>query len=228
LDTHSQKFVITAETLLRAYAAGVFPMAEGRDCKDLFWVDPDMRGILPLDGLKVSKSLRKTIRQQKFTVTCNQDFTGVMAKCAEPTDLRPDTWMNEDVFRLYTELHSLGCAHSIECWQDKTLVGGLYGVSLGGAFFGESMFSRTSNASKVALVHLVLRLRLSGYSLLDTQFITDHLASLGTIEIPRRDYHQKLDTALHQMTVSFYSDPTEEELSSEFDTVFLQSRTQTS
>lgn len=224
----SKQHIITAETLLRAYAAGVFPMAEGRDCKDLFWVDPDQRGILPLNGLKISKSMKKIIRKDTFTITCDQDFIGVMAKCAEPAPDRPDTWMNDEVFRLYNELFQLGCAHSIECWQEGRLVGGLYGVSLGGAFFGESMFSRASNASKIALIHLVIRLRLSGYSLLDTQFVTDHLSSLGAIEVPRRTYHHYLDEALHQSHVSFYSGPTEEEIASELESIFLQSRTQTS
>jgi len=223
----SERYVITAETLLRAYGAGVFPMAESRDSRDLFWVDPEMRGVFPLDGLKISRSLRKNIRQNKFHVTCDQDFPGVMEKCAESTKERPDTWMNEDVFRLYNELFNMGCAHSVECWQDGELVGGLYGVSLGAAFFGESMFTRRSNASKVALAHLIARLRLSGYLLLDTQFITDHLSSLGAIEIPRATYHLMLDEAL-QSIVAFYSEPTEAELSSELEAMFLQSRTQTS
>lgn len=203
-------------------------MAETRESKDLFWVDPEERGIFPLDGIKLSHSLYKTIRQKKFNVTVDHDFNAVMEKCAESTDDRPDTWMNEDVFRLYNELFEMGCAHSVECWQEGELVGGLYGVSLGAAFFGESMFSRRSNASKVALAHLAARLRLSGFLLLDTQFITDHLASLGAIEVPRRTYHLMLDEALQILNVSFYSDPTEEELSSELEAMFLQSRTQTS
>lgn len=224
----SDRYIITPETLLRAYAAGVFPMAETRDAKDMFWVDPEKRGIIPLGGLKISRSLRKTLRQHRFEVTCDTDYIGVMHKCAEETPQRPDTWMNEDIFRLYEELFHLGCAHSIECWQDGELVGGLYGVSLGAAFFGESMFSRRSSASKVALAHLVARLRLSGYRLLDTQFVTDHLASLGAIEIPRRNYHIMLDDALQEAAVAFYSDPTDLELSSELEAMFLQSRTQTS
>ncbi|SCA55195.1 Leucyl/phenylalanyl-tRNA--protein transferase [Candidatus Terasakiella magnetica] len=224
----SERYVITAETLLRAYSAGVFPMAETRESKDLFWVDPEMRGIFPLDGMKISKSLYKTLRQQKFEVRCDTDFLGVMEKCAESTEMRPDTWMNEDVFRLYNELFHMGCAHSVECWQNDELVGGLYGVSLGAGFFGESMFSRKTNASKVALMHLVARLRLSGYILLDTQFITDHLQSLGAIEVPRRAYHLMLDEALQIPILSFYCEPTEEELFSELESMFLQSRTQTS
>ncbi len=224
----SERYVITAETLLRAYAAGVFPMAETRDAKDLFWVDPEERGIFPLDNIHISHSLRKTLRQNKFNVTCDTCFDKVMEKCAESTPERPDTWMNEDVFRLYNELFQIGCAHSVECWQEGELVGGLYGVSLGAAFFGESMFSRRSNASKVALVHLVARLRLSGYLLLDSQFITDHLASLGAIEVPRRTYHLMLDEALQIPSVSFYCDPTASELFSEFEDMFLQSKTQIS
>ena len=224
----SEKYIITADTLLRAYAAGVFPMAETRDAKDLFWVDPELRGVFPLNGLKISRSLYKTIKQNKFDVRCDSDFNGVMEKCAESTKDRPDTWMNEDVFRLYNEIYLKGCAHSVECWQDGELVGGLYGVSLGGAFFGESMFTRRSNASKVALIHLVARLRLSGYTLLDSQFITDHLESLGAIEVPRSVYHLMLDEALDVPNVSFYSDPTSSELSAELEAMFLQSRTQTS
>ncbi|MDV7338577.1 leucyl/phenylalanyl-tRNA--protein transferase [Terasakiella sp. A23] len=224
----SERYHITPETLLRAYAAGVFPMAETRDAKDLFWVDPEERGIFPLNGLKISKSLYKTVRQKKFDVRVNTNFLGVMEKCAESTADRPDTWMNDDVFRLYNELFEIGCAHCVECWEGDELVGGLYGVSLGAAFFGESMFSRRSNASKVALVHLVARLRLSNYLLLDTQFVTDHLESLGAIEVPRRTYHLMLDEALQEVAVSFYCDPTDSELSSEIEAMFLQSRTQTS
>lgn len=224
----SERYIITAETLLRAYAAGVFPMAETRDAKDMFWVDPEQRGILPLNGLKISKSLRKTLRQDKFEIRCDTAFHEVMEKCAESTDTRPDTWMNEEVFRLFGELFQMGCAHSIECWQDDKLVGGLYGLSLGAGFFGESMFSRVPNASKVALCHLVARLRLSGYILLDTQFVTDHLTSLGAIEIPRRSYHALLDEAIGVPTVAFHSDPSGGEISSELEAIFLQSRTQTS
>jgi leucyl/phenylalanyl-tRNA--protein transferase len=223
----SERYVITPETLLRAYGAGVFPMAETRDSRDLFWVDPEMRGIFPLDGLKISRSLRKTIRQKKFQVTCDTAFDKVMEKCAERTKDRPDTWMNEDIFRLYNQLFQMNCAHSIECWQEGELVGGLYGVTLGAAFFGESMFSRRPNASKVALAHLVARLRLSGYRLLDSQFITDHLASMGAIEVPRQSYHLMLDDALQDI-VAFYCEPTESELSEELDVMFLQSRTQIS
>jgi len=224
----SERYIITPEILLRAYTAGVFPMAETRDAKDMFWVDPEQRGILPLNGLRISKSLRKALRQNKLEIRCDTDFELVMKKCAETTDKRPDTWMNEEVFSLYGQLFHMGSAHSIECWLDDELVGGLYGISIGGAFFGESMFSRVSNASKIALCHLVARLRLSGYALLDTQFVTDHLTSLGAIEIPRNSYHALLDQALHIPAITFYSDPSAGELSSEFETIFLQSRTQTS
>lgn len=223
-----ERFVITAETLLRAYAAGVFPMAESSESTDLFWVDPEYRGILPLNGMHISKSLKKVLKKQTFRVTCDQAYSDVMDKCAERTHDRPDTWMNDDIFRLYGELFHMGCAHSVECWQEGELVGGLYGVALGGAFFGESMFSRRPNASKAALAHLVARLRLSGYLLLDTQFVTDHLQSLGAIEIPRGQYHGLLDQCLQIPSLVFYCDPSEDELSKEFASMFLQSRTHTS
>ena len=224
----SDRYLITAQTLLRAYAAGVFPMAETKEAKDLYWVDPDIRGILPLNGMYISKSLRKTLRQQKFDVRSDTNFLGVMEKCAEATEDRPDTWINSDIFRLYTELYHLGCAHSIECWQEGELVGGLYGVSLGTAFFGESMFSRRSNASKVALTHLVARLRLSNFTLLDTQFLTNHLESMGAIEVPRKTYHKLLDIALETPLCHFYSDPPAELLFSEIEEMFSQSKTQRS
>lgn len=184
------------ELLLQAYAVGVFPMAEGRDDPRLFFVDPDKRGILPLDGFHIPRSLRKTVRRRKFEVAWDRDFEAVLDGCAEATERRPDTWINPEIRRLYLALHARGHAHSVECRLDGRLVGGLYGVRLGGAFFGESMFSRATNASKVALVHLVARLKAGGFVLLDTQFITDHLARFGVVEIPRDDYRRLLNAAI--------------------------------
>jgi leucyl/phenylalanyl-tRNA--protein transferase len=189
---------LTPELLLKAYAVGLFPMAESADDPALFWVDPERRGILPLDGFHVSRSLRKTVRGGAFSVTCDTDFVGVMRACAEPTALRPSTWINDEIVRLYAALHAMGNAHSVECRRDGVLVGGLYGVALGGAFFGESMFSRATDASKVALVHLVARLRRGGFTLLDAQFLTAHLARFGAIEVPRARYRRMLAGALAQ------------------------------
>ncbi len=185
---------ITPSLLLRAYANGVFPMAESEHSDEVFWVDPKTRGILPLDGLRVSRSMAKFIRRSALTVTINSCFEQVVSACAA----RPETWINEEIFDLYGTLHRLGFAHSVEIWDGETLYGGLYGVAIGGAFFGESMFSHGTNGSKTALIALVTRLRHGGYSLLDTQFITPHLASLGAIEISRADYHKRLDDALEQ------------------------------
>ena len=187
---------IDPDLLLRAYSVGVFPMADGRDADDIFWVEPKTRGILPLDGFHLSRSLAKTLRSEQFDVTADRAFAEVVAACAAAAPNRPDTWINPPIEQAYAILHARGHAHSIECWQDGTLVGGLYGVTLGAAFFGESMFSRASNASKVALAHLVARLRLGRYRLLDCQFITDHLASLGAVEIDRKTYRVLLDEAL--------------------------------
>lgn len=183
---------ITPELLLRAYSIGLFPMAEDRDAEHLFWVEPEARGVFPLDALKVSKSLAKTVRSDRFEVLADGDFEGVMLACAE----RDKTWINGQILRLYCDLHRMGRAHSVEVYQGATLVGGLYGVSLGAAFFGESMFHRERDASKVALVHLVARLKLGGYQLLDAQFLTPHLATLGAIEISRAAYRVRLDSAL--------------------------------
>lgn len=184
------------DLLLRAYTVGVFPMADSRRARDIFWVEPKKRGILPLDGFHLSRSLAKTLRSGRFRVTADADFSAVVRRCAEPTPNRPDTWINPEIERAYAALHARGHAHSIECWLGDELVGGLYGVKLAGAFFGESMFSRVRDASKVALAHLVCRLRVGGFKLLDCQFITDHLASLGAIEIDRDRYVGLLDAAL--------------------------------
>ena len=184
------------DLLLRAYSVGVFPMASTRDAADVFWVEPKKRGVLPLDGFHLSRSLAKTLRAERFTVTVDTVFGEVVSRCAEATPGRPDTWINPDIEAAYAELHRRGYAHSVETWFEGALVGGLYGVRLGAAFFGESMFSRVADASKVALAHLVARLRAGGFRLLDCQFLTDHLASLGTIEVGREDYVALLDEAL--------------------------------
>lgn len=197
---------LTPDMLLRAYAIGVFPMAEDRDDPDLFWVDPRMRGIIPLDRFHVPRRLRRTVRSDRFQVTVDTDFEGLIEGCAEPTAGRPRTWINDRIIMLYTSLHRLGYAHSIECRRGGELVGGLYGVALGGAFFGESMFSRESDASKVALVHLVARLRGGGFTLLDSQFITRHLRRFGAAEIPRSEYRQRLADAL-KTKADFRRDP---------------------
>jgi leucyl/phenylalanyl-tRNA--protein transferase len=187
---------ITPEMLLRAYACGIFPMAESVDDPTLFWVEPEQRGLIPLDGLKISSRLARTVRSDAFTVTVDRAFKAVIDGCAAPQPGREDTWINRRIRELYIGLFELGHCHSVEVWREGDLVGGLYGVSLGRAFFGESMFHRTRDASKVALVHLVARLLEGGYALLDTQFVTEHLRSFGAIEVPRRRYRTLLDAAL--------------------------------
>ncbi len=183
---------MTPELLLNAYAAGIFPMAEGRAEAEIFWVDPRQRGVLPLDGFRISRSLARRMRRGGFTVAADRDFAGVVAACAD----REETWINERIAELYTELHHAGHAHSMEIWVEDRLVGGVYGVTLGAAFFGESMFSRITDGSKLALAWLVDRLRIGGFTLFDTQFITPHLASLGALEVSRATYHKELDAAL--------------------------------
>ena len=187
---------ITAEMLLRAYACGVFPMADDADDDELFWVEPEWRGVLPLEGFHVPRSLMRTIRRGTFDVRFDTDFGGVLDGCAGGGADRPKTWINGPIRRLYGELHEAGHAHSVETWRDDALVGGLYGVTLGRAFFGESMFSRERDASKVALVALVERLRGRGFVLLDTQFVTEHLARFGVTAVHRKDYDVLLAEAL--------------------------------
>ncbi|HBB83323.1 MAG TPA: leucyl/phenylalanyl-tRNA--protein transferase [Sulfitobacter sp.] len=182
---------LTPEILLHGYSIGIFPMAEHRDDPEIFWVDPRRRGIMPLNGFHISRSLTRAIRRTSFHHTIDRDFDGVVAACAD----REDTWINEEIAALYGALHRAGLAHSLEVWDREALVGGVYGVTLGRAFFGESMFSRRDNASKMALAALVDRLRRAGFILFDTQFLTDHLASLGAKEISRADYHAQLDVA---------------------------------
>jgi leucyl/phenylalanyl-tRNA--protein transferase len=182
--------------LLACYARGVFPMADAREDSRVFLIDPERRGVIPLERFHVPRRLARTVRQNPFEVRVDTAFAQVVAACAEAAPGRLETWINEPIERLYVRLHEQGHAHSVECWQDDELVGGLYGVSLQGAFFGESMFSRRTDASKVALVHLVARLIAGGFVLLDTQFLTEHLARFGAEEIPRREYQRRLARAL--------------------------------
>ncbi|WP_298252303.1 leucyl/phenylalanyl-tRNA--protein transferase [Bradyrhizobium sp.] len=187
---------ITPEVLLRAYACGIFPMAESADDPSLFWVEPEMRGVIPLTGFRIASRLARTVRSNTFTVTVDRAFKAIIAGCAAPQPGRNDTWINQRIRDLYIGLHKLGHAHSVEVWQDDDLVGGLYGVNLGRAFFGESMFHRARDASKVALVHLVARLIAGEFELLDTQYVTEHLRQFGATEIPRRRYVTLLEKAL--------------------------------
>jgi leucyl/phenylalanyl-tRNA--protein transferase len=203
---------ITPEVLLRAYACGIFPMSEHADDPTIFWVEPEQRGIIPLQGLHISSRLARTVRSDRFKVTVNTAFKPVIDGCATPQDGREDTWINQRIRNLYTELHHIGHCHSVEVWADDDLVGGLYGVSLGRAFFGESMFHRTRDASKVALVHLVARLIAGDYALLDTQFVTEHLRSLGAVEVSRERYRVLLDNALTGVS-DFASLPTDRNIS---------------
>ncbi|WP_102107123.1 leucyl/phenylalanyl-tRNA--protein transferase [Oceaniglobus roseus] len=183
---------LTPELLLRAYANGIFPMADGRDRPDIHWIDPKLRGIFPLAGFHISRSLRRRILRRPFDIAFDTAFDAVVTACAD----RPETWINAEIARLYGDLHHAGFARSVELFEGTELVGGVYGVTLGSAFFGESMFSRRTDASKIALAYLVDRLRLGGFTLFDTQFLTPHLASLGAIEISRAAYRRRLDRAL--------------------------------
>lgn len=187
---------LDADLLLRAYTIGVFPMADARDAKTVYWVEPKSRAILPLDGFHLAKSLCKTLMSDKFETTANRAFGAVVAMCAESVENRPATWINGQIETAVSQLHDQGRAHSIETWLNGKLVGGLYGIALGRAFFGESMVSRETDASKIALAHLVARLRVGGYTLLDCQFMTPHLASLGAVEVSRTDYIVSLDSSL--------------------------------
>ena len=187
---------ITPQVLLKAYAAGVFPMAENAEDPALYWVEPDERGILPLDAFHIARSLQKRVRQQHFDVRVDTAFADVIAACAKRTTTRGETWINKRIISLYTQLHKINCAHSVEAWQNGELVGGLYGVKIGSAFFGESMFSRATDASKVALVHLVARLKAGGFTLLDAQFVNAHLTQFGVIAIAKDAYHKLLEAAM--------------------------------
>ena len=187
---------ITPEVLLKAYACGIFPMAESAEDPALYWIEPELRGIIPLERFHVPARLARSVRADRFTVTVNRDFDGVLEGCAEPRLGRPRTWINARIRLLYRKLYERRHCHSVEVYDGENLVGGLYGVTLGRAFFGESMFHRQRDASKVALVHLVARLRAGGFKLLDTQFVTDHLKIFGAVEVPRRQYHKLLEAAL--------------------------------
>lgn len=197
---------ITPDVLLKAYACGIFPMAESADDPGLYWIEPERRGIIPLDAFHVSSRLARTVRADKFEVRVDSDFEAVIDGCAEPQEGRDKTWINDPIRRLYGELFTRGRCHTVEAWRDGKLVGGLYGVRLGGAFFGESMFHRERDASKVALVHLVGRLIAGGFRLLDTQFVTSHLKTFGALEVSRRHYHKLLENAL-EVEGDFYCWP---------------------
>ncbi len=218
---------LTPELLLRAYAAGIFPMSESRDDRDVFWVDPKVRGIMPLGDFHVPRRLKEIVRKGSFEVRCNNAFADVVDRCAESKRGRRDTWINAPIRNAVIGLHDLGFAHSVETWRDGALVGGLYGVALGGAFFGESMFSRARDSSKVALVHLTARLRMGGFTLLDVQFITDHLRQFGAVEIPARVYLEQLEGAL-KVKADFYFDADPLDVEGGLEELFLQSSTQTS
>ena len=187
---------ITPELIIRAYQAGIFPMSEDATDDDIFWVSPELRGILPLDGFRLSTSLRKAIRKSGFTIKVDTDFEAIIEGCATVGADRETTWINRTIRNVYGELFRRGVAHTVEVWDGGDLVGGLYGLAIGAAFFGESMFHRRTNASKMAMAHLVERLNAGGFVLLDTQFVTDHLESLGGIEIPRAVYEERLAAAL--------------------------------
>lgn len=193
-----QTFILDPELLLRAYATGVFPMAEEAENPEIFWVRPEKRGIIPFENFHVSRSLRKTVRKGIFDIRYDSNFTGVIDGCASGSGDRARTWINGPIRQAYGKLFDLGYCHTVEAWRDDRLVGGLYGISLGSAFFGESMFSRQRDASKVCLVHLVSHLIERGFTLLDTQFTTDHLETFGAVEVPRRQYQKMLENALAQ------------------------------
>lgn len=193
---HAPVKIIPSELLLMAYRSGIFPMADSRDDEEIYWVEPRERAVIPLDGLRCSRSLAKAVRQDRFRVTCNADFAGVLEACAAPRPGHPESWISGRIAASYRALHLAGHAHSIECWDGETMVGGLYGVGFDHAFCGESMFSRATDASKVALVWLVALLRHAGYTLLDCQFMTEHLASLGAVPVTRDAYLAQLSAAV--------------------------------
>jgi leucyl/phenylalanyl-tRNA---protein transferase len=213
---------ISTDELLKAYALGYFPMARSHDDEQIVWVLPDERGVIPLNNARAPSRLRRFLKTSPFKVTINKAFSGVIAACAEETTIRPDTWINDAITETYTELHFQGRAHSIECWRDGALVGGLYGVVLGGVFCGESMFSRSTNASKIAMLHLIARLKIGGFKFIDAQFYNEHLTQFGLIAMPNDNYQQILKSALNS-DADFYAAPDQLEV-----TRVLQSITQTS
>ena len=187
---------LNEETILKAYSMGIFPMSESYNDPNIYWVNPKKRSIIDIDNFKISKSLKKEVKKEKFEITFNKNFEEVIKCCAKKTKERPSTWINKKIINAYSDLHKLGHAHSVEVWFEKKLVGGLYGVSLGSAFFGESMFSLIPNASKISLVYLITLLKIKKFTLLDTQFINPHLLSLGAIEITRKKYLKLLSNSL--------------------------------
>ena len=187
---------INEETILKSYSLGIFPMSESFDDPNIYWINPKKRGVIPINDFKISKNLRKEIKKKKFLITINKDFNGVIKNCAKKTKNRPSTWINKEIIKLYSNLHKIGHAHSIEAWYQNRLVGGLYGVSLGSAFFGESMFSIMSNSSKICLVYLIANLKIKKFTLLDTQFVNPHLTKLGAVEISRKKYLKMLGNSL--------------------------------
>lgn len=205
MTRQSDKLMLTPQILLKAYSCGLFPMSESAEDPELFWVDPEVRGIIPLDQFHAPRSLKKVINRGVFEIKINSAFGQVMRECAKATDDRPSTWINDTILKLYQELHETGHAHSVEAWKDDKLVGGLYGVSLGSAFFGESMFSRATDASKVCLAFLVKHMIKKGFTLLDTQFTTDHLIRFGAIDIPRDEYAIHLSKAMEVLSIPFYT-----------------------
>ena len=209
MSTDRRQPELTPDILLRTYAAGIFPMAETADDPTLFWVDPDRRGVLPLDTFHVPRKLQRTLRSTAFEIRIDTAFADVIRECGAALPGRPSTWINGEIVRLYVGLHQMGHAHSVETWHEGRLVGGLYGVALGGAFFGESMFSRMEDASKVALCHLVARLRRGGFRLLDTQFVTKHLTQFGVYEVERAEFRSMLARAL-EINAEFYAGPLDE------------------
>ena len=213
---------IKADILLSAYAQGIFPMAENRNDPDFFWVEPEIRGILPIDNMHIPRRLKRTLKNCRYQVSADSDFNGVIKGCYERSKNRPKTWINNKIETLYKSLFELGYAHSVEVWFNSKLVGGLYGLAIGGAFFGESMFSRERDASKVALCHLVARLNKGNFKLLDTQFLTDHLVQFGCYEVTRDSYKSLLSKAISTKAI-FHSNLVLEEFE-----LFVQSTTQTS
>ena len=191
-------YVFSPETLIKAYSLGVFPMAESKDDPEIHFFEPDKRGILPIMPPHIPRRLLRLVKQRPYQVTYNRDFPAVIASCAETTPDRDDSWINPEIQRLYIALHAMGFAHSVEVWEDNRLIGGLYGVKIGGAFFGESMFSRAPNTSKIALAHLMARLNYCGFGLLDAQFTNDHLLQFGLIELPKEEFHIILQSALQE------------------------------
>lgn len=210
MTKQTDKMMLTPQILLKAYSCGLFPMSEAAEDPELFWVDPEVRGIIPLDKFHIPRSLKKVINRGIFDIKINTDFAQVMRECAKETDDRPTTWINDTILKLYHDLHLTGHAHSIEAWKDDELVGGLYGVSLGSAFFGESMFSRVTDASKVCLAFLVKHMVKNNFTLLDTQFTTDHLIRFGAIDIPRDEYSILLSKAMEVHSIPFNPSTTEQ------------------